>query len=139
MRQMRSGSEQQWRRIRPLSATAGQGAGELDQGDAVAVRPGVGVVAAALVIAGAGGQEAGVVVGGEGHIQAVHLQRAADQLPQLNQYRRYVRYSGYYNGVMYSAYSREKLRRAPNRRSGGGRVSFGGGGGFSGGGSGGIR
>ena len=62
-----------------------------------------------------------------------------DQLPQLNQYRRYVRYSGYYNGVMYSAYSREKLRRAPNRRSGGGRVSFGGGGGFSGGGSGGIR
>ena len=62
-----------------------------------------------------------------------------DQLPQLNQYRRYVRYTGCYNGVMYSAYSREKLRRAPNRRSGGGRVSFGGGGGFSGGGSGGIR
>ena len=63
-----------------------------------------------------------------------------DQLPQLNQYRRYVRYTGCYNGVMYGAYSREKLRRAPNRRSGGGgRVSFGGGGGFSGGGSGGIR
>lgn len=63
-----------------------------------------------------------------------------DQLPQLNQYRRYVRYTGCYNGVMYGAYSREKLRRSPNRRSGGGgRVSFGGGGGFSGGGSGGIR
>ena len=64
-----------------------------------------------------------------------------DQFPQLNQYRRYVRYTGCYNGVMYGAYSREKLRSAPNRRSGGGsgRVSFGGGGGFSGGGSGGIR
>lgn len=62
-----------------------------------------------------------------------------DQLPQLNQYRRYVRYSGYYNGVMYSAYSREKLRRTPSHSSGGGRVSFGGGGGFSGGGGGGIR
>lgn len=61
------------------------------------------------------------------------------QLPQLNQYRRYVRYSGYYNGVMYSAYSREKLRRTPSHRSGGGRASFGGGGGFSGGGGGGIR
>ena len=64
-----------------------------------------------------------------------------DQLPQLNQYRRYVRYTGCYNGVMYGAYSHEKLRRTPNRRAGGGggRVSFGGGGGFSGGGSGGIR
>ena len=64
-----------------------------------------------------------------------------DQLPQLNQYRRYVHYTGCYNGVMYGAYSREKLRRAPNRRAGGGggRVSFGGGGGFSGGGRGGIR
>lgn len=61
------------------------------------------------------------------------------QLPQLNQYRRYVHYSGYYNSVMYSAYSREKLRRTPSHRSGGGRVSFGGGGGFSGGGGGGIR
>lgn len=61
------------------------------------------------------------------------------QLPQLNQYRRYVRYSSYYNGVMYSAYSREKLRRTPSHRSGGGRASFGGGGGFSGGGGGGIR
>ena len=61
------------------------------------------------------------------------------QLPQLNQYRRYVRYSGYYNSVMYSAYSREKLRRTPSHRSGGGRASFGGGGGFSGGGGGGIR
>ena len=63
-----------------------------------------------------------------------------DQFPQLNQYRRYVRYTGCYNGVMYGAYSREKLRRTPSHRSGGGgRVSFGGGGGFSGGGSGGIR
>jgi len=64
-----------------------------------------------------------------------------DQLPQLNQYRRYVRYTGYYNGVMYSAYSREKLRRTPTHRSGGGggRVSFGGGGGFSGGGGAGTR
>ena len=61
------------------------------------------------------------------------------QLPQLNKYRRYVRYSGYYNSVMYSAYSREKLRRTPSHRSGGGRASFGGGGGFSGGGGGGIR
>lgn len=63
-----------------------------------------------------------------------------DQFPQLNQYHRYVRYTGCYNGVMYGAYSREKLRRTPSHRSGGGgRVSFGGGGGFSGGGSGGIR
>ena len=64
-----------------------------------------------------------------------------DQLPQLNQYRRYVRYTSYYNGVMYGAYSREKLRRTPSHRSGGGggKVSFGGGGGFSGGGGGGIR
>lgn len=64
-----------------------------------------------------------------------------DQVPQLNQYRRYIRYSGCYNGVMYGAYSREKSRRTPSHRSGGGggRVSFGGGGGFSGGGGGGIR
>ena len=64
-----------------------------------------------------------------------------DQVPQLEQYRRYVHYTGYYNGLMYSAYSREKLRRTPSHRSGGGggRVSFGGGGGFSGGGGGGIR
>ncbi len=65
-----------------------------------------------------------------------------DQLPQLNQYRRYISYTGYYNGVIYGAYSREKLRRTPSHRSGGGgggTVSFGGGGGFSGGGGGGIR
>lgn len=64
-----------------------------------------------------------------------------DQVPQLNQYRRYIRYSGCYNGVMYGAYSREKLRRMPSHRSGGGggKVSFDGGGGFSGGGGGGIR
>ena len=63
-----------------------------------------------------------------------------DQLPQLDQYRRYIRYTGCYNGVMYGAYSREKLRRTSSHRAGGGgRVSFGGGGGFSGGGGGGIR
>lgn len=63
-----------------------------------------------------------------------------DQIPQLEQYRRYVSYTGYYNGLMYRAYSRERLQRTPSRNSGsGGHASFGGGGGFSGGGGGGTR
>lgn len=64
-----------------------------------------------------------------------------EQVPQLEQYSRYVRYIGCYNGLMYSAYSRERLRRTPSNRfgGGGGRASFGGGGVFSGGGGGGIR
>lgn len=62
-------------------------------------------------------------------------------VPQLEQYQRYAHYTGYYNGLMYAAYSRERLRRTPSHRSGGsgGRVSIGGGGGFSGGGGGGVR
>lgn len=63
-----------------------------------------------------------------------------DQIPQVEQYRRYVSYTGYYNGLMYRTYSRERLQRIPGRSSGsGGHASFGGGGGFSGGGSGGTR
>ena len=63
-----------------------------------------------------------------------------DQIPQVEQYRRYVSYTGYYNGLMYRAYSRERLQRTPSRSSGsGGHASFGGGGGFSGGGGGGTR
>lgn len=62
-------------------------------------------------------------------------------VPQLEQHQRYVHYTCYYNGLMYAAYSRERLRRTPSHRSGGsgGRVSIGGGGGFSGGGGGGVR
>lgn len=62
-------------------------------------------------------------------------------MPQLEQHQRYVHYTCYYNGLMYAAYSRERLRRTPSHRSGGsgGRVSIGGGGGFSGGGGGGVR
>ena len=63
-----------------------------------------------------------------------------DQIPQVEQYRRYVSYTGYYNGLMYRAYSRERLQRTPSRSSGsGGHASFGGGSGFSGGGGGGTR
>ena len=63
-----------------------------------------------------------------------------DQIPQVEQYRRYVSYTGYYNGLMYRAYSRERLQRTPSRSFGsGGHASFGGGGGFSGGGGGGTR
>lgn len=62
-------------------------------------------------------------------------------VPQLEQHQRYVHYTCHYNGLMYAAYSRERLRRTPSHRSGGsgGRVSIGGGGGFSGGGGGGVR
>ena len=63
-----------------------------------------------------------------------------DQVPQLEQYHRYVCYTGRYNSLMYGAYSRERQRREASRScGGGGRLSFGGGGGFSGGGGGGIR
>lgn len=63
-----------------------------------------------------------------------------DQIPQVEQYRRYVSYTGYYNGLMYRTYSRERLQRTPSRSSGsGGHASFGGGSGFSGGGGGGTR
>lgn len=62
-----------------------------------------------------------------------------EQLPQVEQYRRYVHYTGYYNGVMFSAYSRERQLRAARSSGSGGRASFGGGGGFSGGGGGGTR
>lgn len=63
-----------------------------------------------------------------------------DQIPQLEQYQRYIHYTGYYNDLMYGAYCRERQRREAVRSSGsGGHASFGGGGGFSGGGSGGIR
>ena len=65
-----------------------------------------------------------------------------DQIPQLEKYSRYVRYTGYYNTVMYREYSSQRLMRAPKyirSSGGGGRASFGGGGGFSGGGGGGTR
>jgi uncharacterized membrane protein len=63
-----------------------------------------------------------------------------DQIPQVETYQRYIRYTNYYNGVMYSAYRREQQRREAARSGGsGGRASFGGGGGFSGGGGGGTR
>lgn len=64
-----------------------------------------------------------------------------EQVPQLEQYHRYTRYTGYYNGLMYRAYSRERLQRTGGHRPGGsgGSVSFGGSGGFSGGGGGGVR
>lgn len=63
-----------------------------------------------------------------------------ESVPQLEQYQRYISYTGFYNGLMYSAWHRERQRREAARNTGsGGRASFGGGGGFSGGGGGGIR
>lgn len=62
-----------------------------------------------------------------------------EQLPQVEQYRRYVHCTGYYNGVMFGAYSRERQRQMARSSGSGGRASFGGGGGFSGGGGGGSR
>ena len=63
-----------------------------------------------------------------------------EAIPQLDQYQRYINYTGYYNSLMYGAYRRERQRReAARNRGSGGRASFGGGGGFSGGGRGGIR
>ena len=63
-----------------------------------------------------------------------------DQIPQLEQYRRYMNYTGYYNHIMYNS-CRAELQRRERARSGGsgGRASRGGGGGFSGGGGGGTR
>ena len=63
-----------------------------------------------------------------------------EALPQVEQFERCIVYTGYYNGVMYNAYARERQLREAARTSGsGGRASIGGGGGFSGGGGGGIR
>lgn len=63
-----------------------------------------------------------------------------DALPQIRQFERYMGYAGYYNGLMYGAYDRERQRLESIRSGGGGgKASFGGGGGFSGGGGGGIR
>ena len=65
------------------------------------------------------------------------------QLPQIEQYTRYVGCAYSYNCLLYGAVERERDRRreAQARRSGGGggHASFGGGGGSLGGGSGGIR
>ena len=62
-----------------------------------------------------------------------------DSIPQVEQYQRYIHYTGYYNGLMSNTYRRERQRCEAARSAGsGGRASFGGGGGFSGGG-GGIR
>lgn len=63
-----------------------------------------------------------------------------EDIPQLEQYQRYIHCTGYYNGVMYGAYRRQQQRMEMARSGGsGGRASFGGGGGFSGGGGGGVR
>jgi len=63
-----------------------------------------------------------------------------EAIPQLEQYQRYISYTGCYNSLMYGAYRRERQRReAARSRGSGGRASFGGGGGFSGGGRGGTR
>lgn len=63
-----------------------------------------------------------------------------ETLPQVERFQRCVGYAGYYNGFMYSAYTRELQRQESARSSGsGGMASFGGGGGFSGGGGGGVR
>lgn len=61
-----------------------------------------------------------------------------DALPQVEQFERYIGYTGYYSGYMYSACQREQQEKARSAGSGG-RASFGGGGGFSGGGGGGTR
>ena len=63
-----------------------------------------------------------------------------DALPQIQHFERCVRYAGYYNGILYSAYRNDQYRYQASRSSGsGGHASFGGGGGFSGGGGGGTR
>lgn len=63
-----------------------------------------------------------------------------ESIPQLEQYQRYIHYTGYYNGLLYNAYRREQQRQQAARSAGsGGSASFGGGGGFSGGGGGGTR
>ena len=63
-----------------------------------------------------------------------------DALPQVERFERYIGYSGYYSGYMYSACARELRQRQVARSTGrGGRASLGGGGGFSGGGGGGTR
>lgn len=60
-----------------------------------------------------------------------------DRITELDMYRHYVLYAGYYNRRMYGSYAREKTRRTAG--GSGGSVSMGGGGGFSGGGGGGTR
>lgn len=63
-----------------------------------------------------------------------------DALPQVESFRRYISYAGYYNGFMYDAYTRHQRQQEMARSGGsGGHASFGGGGGFSGGGFGGTR
>lgn len=63
-----------------------------------------------------------------------------DDLPQVEQFERYISYSGFYSGTMYAACEREWQRQQSLRSGGsGGSASFGGGGGFSGGGGGGTR
>ena len=62
------------------------------------------------------------------------------ELPQMQQYNRYIRYATAYNTAMYRPYARRKKGQQVMRAAGsGGRASFGGGGGFSGGGRGGTR
>ncbi len=63
-----------------------------------------------------------------------------EALQQVEHFERCIGYAGYYNGLMYSAFERERQRREAARTAGsGGRASISGGGGFSGGGGGGIR
>lgn len=63
-----------------------------------------------------------------------------EALPQVERFERCIGYAGYYNGLMFNAYTRELQRQQAARSAGsGGSASFGGGGGFSGGGSGGTR
>ena len=65
------------------------------------------------------------------------------QLPQIEQYARYVGCAYSYDYLLYGAVERESMRareeQAARFSGSGGKASFGGGGGFLGGGSGGIR
>lgn len=65
------------------------------------------------------------------------------QLPQIEQYARYVGCAYSYDYLLYGAVERERMRareeQAARFSGSGGKASFGGGGGFLGGGSGGIR
>lgn len=63
-----------------------------------------------------------------------------NSLPEVERFQQYIGYTGYYNGILYSACERHRQRVQAARSAGsGGRASFGGGGGFSGGGGGGTR
>lgn len=63
-----------------------------------------------------------------------------ESVPHVEQYQRYISYTGYYRQLIYNAYRNEQLRLvAARNRGSGGRASRGGGGGFSGGGRGGTR